>query len=310
MVQADVAGEELQHARQLQVGAALQRGVGEAPVLACAPSRRPRTGAARRTARCRPRRRAGRRRLHEQVLAPTDEPAERPDEQGQGDVRADDAAADARRASRAGSAGWTISAPRTARTRTSRTGCGTAGSEAPAPRPTRVLGDGQRGHVADAAPIEVAGGRVVDRVVVAPPLRTARRPRSPRTVPEPRVRAPRRHERAVRAVVEDDEVRSRNPAAGTASASTSRYETSSARYISDRQRHVGHDRGRDVQHRAAEVRSGVRGERFPPEGASRARFASRRRARSRLIDARPGVRALDGGQGAHPLPCAAFRGAP
>ena len=49
VMKADVAGEELEELRKLQVGASLQGGVGVAPLDPSSPSRRPRTDAGRRT---------------------------------------------------------------------------------------------------------------------------------------------------------------------------------------------------------------------------------------------------------------------
>ena len=73
-----------------------------------------------------------------------------------------------------------------------------------APRRGPVLGDGQRGDVADAAPVEVAGGGVVDGVAV-PPARERLVDDQPQGGAEPDVGALGRQERAVRAVVEHDE---------------------------------------------------------------------------------------------------------
>ena len=71
------------------------------------------------------------------------------------------------------------------------------------PRRGVVLVDGERLDVADAPPVEVAGGRVMDGVLVAPPQTACRRARP--ASPERCIRALRAQERAVRAVVEDDE---------------------------------------------------------------------------------------------------------
>ena len=72
----------------------------------------------------------------------------------------------------------------------------------------------------------------------------------------------RRHERSVRAVVKEDEGAQRNPVAGTASASVSSYETSSAEVHQRGHREVWDHRGRDVEERAPEVRLGVGRERL------------------------------------------------
>src|SRR5664280_1725297 len=96
VVQADVAGEELEHLGQLQIGAAAQRGVGVAPAVGALPVgvlelvldvEQPDAGGAREQ-------HCGR--LHEQVVAPAHQPAQRSHEHGQGDVGADHAAAQAR----------------------------------------------------------------------------------------------------------------------------------------------------------------------------------------------------------------------
>ena len=96
VVQADVAGEELQRLRELEVGAAAQRRVGERPGLGVLP-----VGVlelvldveeedARRAAQPH----GGH--LHEQVLAPADQPAQPADQDQEGDVGEDHAAPDAR----------------------------------------------------------------------------------------------------------------------------------------------------------------------------------------------------------------------
>src|SRR5205823_14021997 len=82
-------------------------------------------------------------------------------------------------------------------------------SEAPVPHalpPPRgaVLVDRQGLNVPHAAAIEVAGGRVMDRVLT-PPERKRRAGEDPERGAEQGVRALGLQERAVRAIVEDDE---------------------------------------------------------------------------------------------------------
>ena len=167
VVQADIAGEELQHLRQLQVRAALQRRLVVAPRTRSSPSRRPRTGAGRRRARSRPTPPASRTAL---TSRKSPSPATSTATRSQSPVRD-------RCAKRCvGSAAVAVRdeprrqhhRDRSARARTSPPGCGTAGSPAAAPRSATVFGDGERQHVPDAAPVEVAGSRVMDGVVVAP----------------------------------------------------------------------------------------------------------------------------------------------
>ena len=169
VVEADVAGAELQHPRQLQVGAAAQRRLGVAPVLAALPVgvlelvldvEQPDPG------------RAGEQRGQpddEQVVAPADQPAQRrrsaPRAPRWSRSRCG-ACAGARRGRRC--AGRSPSR-RSARCRTSRAGCASGGRPgARAASSAWYSLDGQRVDVADAATLEVAGGGVVDRVVVLP----------------------------------------------------------------------------------------------------------------------------------------------
>ena len=178
------------------------------------------------------------------------------------------------------------------------------------PRQRVVLGDGQRRHVADAAPVEVAGGGVVDRMAV-PPAVERREDDQPEGDAQPLVRALRRQERAVRAVVEEDVGAQQEAGGGDRDGEHEQVRDVEREVHQDREREVGHDRGRDVQQRAAEVRLWRTGRAAPARtGVPSAVRQSPACPVSRLIDARPGVRALDGGHGAHPLPCAAFRGAP
>ena len=82
------------------------------------------------------------------------------------------------------------------------------------PRPRReraVLGDGQRAHIAASSTVEVSGGRVVDRMVMAP-AQERRVDEQSKHHSEPRVGASGRQERAVRAVMEDDERSHEEPA--------------------------------------------------------------------------------------------------
>ena len=184
VVQPDVAGEELQHLRQLQVGAAAQRGVGVGPVAVALPEgvlelvldvEQPDPGGAREQ-----RRRA----LDQQEVAPADSrtQAQAISTASAMLVRARcGGSAGAPRAARCAGRG---SSRRAVRGRTSRAGCGTAGSRR---RPLNgagvVLGDGQRRDVALAAAVEVRGGRVMDGVVVAPAAETARRRARPSALP-------------------------------------------------------------------------------------------------------------------------------
>ena len=204
MVQPDVAREELEHARQPQVAAAAQRGVGVAPVAGALP-----VGVlelvldveepdARRA------REQQRGNLHEQELAPPDQPAEPAHHHGQRDVGRDHAAPAARpRRSR--------HQPRLQDHRVDRPEPEhhqrvpeQAVPEPSAPRRGPVLLDRERVHVADSAPVQVTGGRVVDRVSVSPALERRVHDHA-QDGAQPGVGALRRQERAVRAIVEDDE---------------------------------------------------------------------------------------------------------
>ena len=97
---------------------------------------------------------------------------------------------------------------------------------------------------------------------------TANRPAARRRCPASGC-TPGRQERAVRAVVEDDERPHQNPAAGPRATSTSEYETSNAAYITAVSAEVRHDRRGDVQHAAAEVRPRVRCHLRSPERTAR-----------------------------------------
>jgi len=156
VVQADVAREELEHLRQLQVGAASQRRLGVAPALGALPVgvlelvldvEQPDAG------------RAGEEHgwgLHEQEVAPADQPAERADEHGQGDVRADNAAAHPRARVARDDAG--ADEERDDRTDAEHHDgvakqaiCQPAASGQPV-----VLGDGERADISRAATVEVS----------------------------------------------------------------------------------------------------------------------------------------------------------
>ena len=76
-----------------------------------------------------------------------------------------------------------------------------SGAEPPRLRP--VLGDGEHRHVADEPTVEIAGGGVMDEVLVAPACER-REHEQPERGAEPRVGAAARKERAVHAVVEHD----------------------------------------------------------------------------------------------------------
>ena len=299
MVEADVAREELEHLGQLQVAAAPQRRVGVAPVARRSASRCPRTGAGRRTATRPPRPRAGR-----SASAPAGTRATRPAS------TARRPAPRARRSSRC-----TLRRMRGRAERETRRGCSdhrvdrpepehherVAKEAVPEPAPPRrrpVLRDGQREDVSDSAPVEVTGRGVMDRVTVSPALERLSRRAAPRRRPARRWRAwmagtSRERSRGTRCTSGAE-----SPAAGIASASTSRYETSSARYISTESARYGTTRGREVQQAAAQARPRVRSEGLSPEGTLPARPRARRSTDRCHRLARP-ARAIPSGERRH-----------
>ena len=133
--------------------------------------------------------------------------------------------------------------------------------EPPAPRHRRVLRDRQRVHVAGPAPVEVPGGAVVDGVVVAPAVEGLEDD-DPERDAEPRVGPPRRHEGAVRAVVEEDERAQQERGGRDRERQRQQIGHVEAEVHQRRQREVGHHRGGDVEERPPEVRLGVGRERL------------------------------------------------
>ena len=183
MVQPDVAGQELQDLRQPQVGAAFERGVVVAPRLARLPVgvlelvldvEEPDADAARQQERGQ---------LHDQESRPPEQPAERGDEDDEGEVRAE-CAPPKPPGGRPGNDPWLEHEhPERAEPEHHERVSEQPVAEPSPPRPGSILVDRQRLDVADTATVEVAGGRVMNSVL-APPDRERgdrrARPTSPR----------------------------------------------------------------------------------------------------------------------------------
>ena len=122
-----------------------------------------------------------------------------------------------------------------------------------------VLLDGPGRNVALAAAVEVAGGAVVDGVVEAPVLE--RLPDEQRgEAADPAVGRLALEERAVAAVVEDDEG-AQQEAAGRNRQPERQPDRLAERQVHEhRQRQIRHDGGREVEQAAAEPRLGVGGQ--------------------------------------------------
>ena len=124
------------------------------------------------------------------------------------------------------------------------------------PRPGAVLVDGQGLDVADAPPVEVAGRRVVDGVLVAPP-REGRVEDDAEHGAERCVRALRAQERAVRAVVEDDEGADQESGRGNRQREHEEIRDPEGREHRRHQRQIGDDGRRHVEQRRSQSRSHV-----------------------------------------------------
>src|ERR1700710_128103 len=204
VVEADVAGEELEQLRQLQIGAALQGSVVVAPVLRVLPvdvlelvldiehpdAHGPGDDRGRH--------------LHQQPGDRTDEPEDRTDHEEQGEVGEPDAVPHPRPLVLRPDPRPDPQRPDRADPEHHRGVAEEPIAEPLLPAACGVLGDGHSRHVAGAAAVEIAGGAVMDGVVVAP-VGEGLKEEEGGEAPEPEVAAMGGEERAVGTVVEDDE---------------------------------------------------------------------------------------------------------
>ena len=126
-------------------------------------------------------------------------------------------------------------------------------AEPAAPALGPVLVDGQGRDVADPAPVEVARRAVMDGVVVAP-VRERLPDQQGAEAPEPAIGALGGEERAVAAVVKDDEDAKQKAPGGDRQGKGQPDRDVERQVHRDDQRQVGHDRGRDVERAAPEIR--------------------------------------------------------
>ena len=161
-----------------------------------------------------------------------------------------------------------------------------------------VLIEGQRQDVAGAAPVEIAGRAVMDGVGVAP-VRERLEGEQPAQPADPEVGPPRGQKRAVGAVVEDDEGSHQEPGGRDREGEGGPVaELAEADVHEHRKRHVGHDRGREIEQAPAPGAGARTGpsSRARPAGSKRNRFWTGVRAVGRR-------RSLE----RHPLPVGPWR---
>ncbi len=149
-----------------------------------------------------------------------------------------------------------------------------------------VLVDGQRRHVALAAAIEISRGSMMHGVVEAPVLE--RLPDQQRgEPPDPAVLLLRRHERAMTAVVKDDEG-AQHEAAGGDHDQTQRPPRDIA--VEDVQQggeaEIGNDGSRQIERAAADTRPRIGRKHFVPVGCLAHRWAVSLSSRGRQAGAR------------------------
>jgi hypothetical protein len=276
VVQADVAGEELKRLGQLQVGAAAQRRVGVGPLVGALPvdvlelvldveepyPRGPGED--------------HRGHLDEQELLPSEQPAEPADHHREGDVGGDHAALQPRPCVAGDD-------PRHDHHRVDRPDAEhdqrvaeQAVAEPSLPGKLAILGHRQRVDVAGPAPVEVAGGGVMDGVLVAP-AGEGRPDEQPGEGAEPAVGPLRREERPVGAVVEDDEGPQQEPGRRDRERQDQPVGDVEEQEHRHPQPQVGDHGRRDVEEAATQVRPGIWRQALMPEGPVRARFRIRPR---------------------------------
>ena len=263
MVEADVAGEEAQHARQLEVRAPGERGVVVPPVGMRLPVRvlvlvlhveePDADGAGDDDDRA----------LHEEVVLPADRQAGPGDDEREQEVGQVHAPANARLRPAGHEARVVDEDEEPAEAEHDERVAVQPVLDLPRPRERLVLGDRQRGDVADAAPVEIPRRRVMDGVLVLPAA--VRQPDEQAGHDADRVvRAARAHERTVCAVVEDDERARQEAGCGQDKRQGEPDRHTQRERRRDEQREIRHDRGGEIEHAPAEPRLRIRVEDAPP----------------------------------------------
>ena len=265
MVQADVAGEELQHLWQPQIRAALERRLVVAPGIGALPVgilelvldvEQPDADRAREQ--------RGRH-LNEQEALPAEQPAKQPDHRRERQVGAPHAAADP----------WPLAARDEAWREDHRPDrpqpehhdrvADQPVAQPAVPRQRLVLGDRERRDIPDAAPVQIARGSVMDGVLVTPALK-GREHQQPASGAEPLVRPAPRQQAAVSAVVKQDV--GTHQKAGGGHRHREHQPTGDAKQEIHRhqQPQVRDQRRGDIHHAAAKTRPRVRSEHGAPRG--------------------------------------------